>query len=80
MMIGRISGATRILGQSQGYLGLPIRDENEIVNGDHTPCMTTAWEPTPDELVRLNAGASVYLRVLGVAHPPVTIEVGEIPE
>ncbi|MDJ1632687.1 hypothetical protein [Rhizobium rhizogenes] len=81
MQIAMIEGATRIIGKSQGYLGLPIRDEaiNCTVGGDGTPCMVTAWQPTPDELVRLNAGASVHLRLLGTAHPPVMVEVGEAP-
>ena len=78
MIIKMIEGATRIIGEAQGYLGLPLRDE-EIhcsVNG-LTPSMLTAWEPTPDEIARINAGALVLLRVLGTAHPPVMIEVGE---
>jgi hypothetical protein len=81
MLIGRIPGATRVLGKSQGYLGLPLRDEliEEGVNGANTPCMTTAWLPTPDELERLNNGAAVHLRILGTAHPPVILEVGDIP-
>lgn len=41
--------------------------------------MVTAWTPTPDELERLNAGASVHLRIHGVSHPPVMVEVGEVP-
>lgn len=79
MIIKRIEGCTRVLGQSQGYLGLPLRDIeiNCTVNGPSTPAMETAWEPTPDELARLNAGAPVILRVVGRAHPPVMIEVGE---
>jgi hypothetical protein len=44
------------------------------------PSMVTAWEPTPDELARLNAGAPVHLRILGSAHPPVLLTVGEVPE
>ena len=74
-MIKHIEGATRILGKSQGYLGLPLRDEvtNCTVGGDGTPCMVTAWEPTPEELAALNAGGSVYLRVIGIFHPPVMI-------
>lgn len=82
MIIGRIPGATRVLGKSQGYLGLPIRDEviEEGVNGPGTPCMVTAWEPTPDEIARLVNGASVQVRILGTAHPPIFVEVGEIPE
>lgn len=78
MIIKRIEGATRALGKSQGYLGLPLRDELIpcTVNGPATPSMVTAWEPTPDELARLNAGHPVLLRVLGDQHPPVMITVG----
>ncbi|NTH50493.1 hypothetical protein G6L09_05830 [Agrobacterium rhizogenes] len=81
MQIAMIEGATRIIGKSQGYLGLPLRDEviNCAVDGDGTPAMVTAWLPTPDELARLNAGASVHLRILGTMHPPVMVEVGEPP-
>ena len=82
MQIGRISNATRVLGKSQGYLGLPIRDEliNCSVNGEATPSMVTAWFPTPKELAALNAGAPVHVRILGVVHPPILVEVGEAPE
>ena len=31
MEIGRILGATRVLGKSQGYLGLPIRDDAKVL-------------------------------------------------
>lgn len=81
MQIAMIEGATRTIGKSQGYLGLPLRDEvvQCAVNGVGTPAMVTAWAPTPDELARLNAGASVHLRILGTMHPPVMVEVGEAP-
>ncbi len=81
MLIGMIEGVTRIIGKSQGYFGLPLRDEvmNCTVNGDGTPAMVSAWQPTPDELARLNAGASVHLRVIGTQHPPVMLEVGPSP-
>lgn len=81
MISKRIEGATRTIGKSQGYIGLAIRDAtiNCAVNGVDTPCMETAWEPTPDELARLNAGAPVILRVLGAAHPPVMLEVAPLP-
>ena len=80
MHIGRVAGATRVIGKEQGYTGLPLRDEviNCSVNG-LTPSMVTAWLPTPEELARLNAGAPVHLRVLGTAHPPVMVDVGEVP-
>jgi hypothetical protein len=82
MIIAMIQGVTRIIGKTQGYLGLPLRDEliDCPVNGPNTPSMVTAWEPTPDELARLNAGAPVHLRILGAAHPPVMLSVGEVPE
>ena len=81
MMIAMIEGVTRIIGKSQGYLGLPLRDEliNCTVGGEGTPSMVSAWQPTPDELARLNAGASVHLRVVGAGHPPVSLEVGDPP-
>lgn len=78
MIIGRIEGATRVLGKSQGYLGLPLRDVLLIstVDGPQTPAMETAWLPTPDEIERINSGAPVILRIIGSAHPPVMVEVG----
>lgn len=81
MMIKHIEGATRVLGKSQGYLGLPLRDEltNCAVNGEGTPSMVTAWEPTPAEIEAIIAGAPIYLRIIGTAHPPVNIEVGPHP-
>lgn len=77
MLIARIPHATRVLGKQQGYLGLPLRDEvrNTTVDGPATPCMVTAWEPTPDELERINAGEKIHLCILGTQHPPVLLEV-----
>lgn len=72
-----IEGTTRRIGKAQGYKGLCIRD---IVLPTGTPAMATAWEPTPDELARLKLGAPVHLIVLGMAHPPVILEVGPTPE
>ena len=81
MLISRIEGCTRTIGKSQGYLGLPLRDEllTCSVGGPDTPAMVSAWEPTPAELAQLQAGASVHLRVLGMAHPPVLLYVGPVP-
>lgn len=69
-----IENATRRIGKSQGYKGLAVLD---AVTADGEPVMLTAWEPTPAELARLNKGAPVYLWVMGIAHPPVKVEVGE---
>lgn len=82
MQIGRIKGTTRVVGKSQGYLSLPVRDEfiNCTVNGEQTPAMVTAWFPMPNELAALNAGAPVYVTIVGTIHPPITVEVGETPD
>ena len=82
MQIGHIEGATRVIGKSQGYLGLPIRDVaiNCSVNGEGTPAMVTAWHPTPDELEALMNGAAVYVQLLGKAHPPIMVGVGPEPD
>lgn len=79
MIAARIKGTTRLIGKSQGYIGLAVRDQftNCTVNGDGTPEMVTAWEPTPAELAALNAGAHVEVRILGTAHPPIIVQVGE---
>ena len=81
MLIARIEGCTRELGKSQGYLGLPLRDIliDSNVTGPNTPAMETAWEPTPDELIALNQGAKIILRIIGTQHPPVMLSVGEKP-
>jgi len=82
MQIGRIDGCTRVLGKSQGYLGLPLRDvvENCSVGGEGTPAMQTAWLPTPEEIEAINSGAPIILTVIGTAHPPVRMETGESPD
>lgn len=83
MLIGRISGATRRLGAPANWKEedhgrcdyLPIRDEQT----PQGPVMTSAWEPTPDELALILKGAPVMLTVWGTAHPPVALHVGEPP-
>lgn len=82
MMIGiPAGGATRTIGKSQGFLGLPVRDEVITckVNGPLTDTMVTAWIPSPAELDALNKGASIYVRLYGVNHPPIMLEVGKPP-
>lgn len=81
MQIGRIPGHTRIVGKSQGYLGLPIRDEtiNCSVGGPDTPAMITSWLPLPKELEQIAAGAAVYVRILGNVPPPMMVYVGDRP-
>lgn len=76
----RIAGFTRVLGRSQGYLGLAVRDEVNTIDGVSAPLMTSAWELTPAELDRIKEGAHIQLSVLGTFHPPVILTVGPVPE
>jgi hypothetical protein len=83
MQVGRIEGATRVLGKAQGYVPLPVRDTAVLFRGGDTqptPVMMTAWFPTMEELQALVGGAPVYLYVVGYQHPPVKLEVGEAPD
>lgn len=83
MIIAMIKNATRVCGKAQGYLGLPIRDMIVIdkATGMQTSAMDTAWTPTPDELDRLNKGANIIVRILGVTPPPMLLTVDtELPE
>jgi hypothetical protein len=75
----RIEGATRYLGAPRGWepdkdgdcSHLAILDVPSDSGG--SPAMISAWEPTPKELEALNAGAPVYLQIIGSAHPPVMV-------
>lgn len=81
MEIGRIQGCTRVIGRSQGYYGLPLRDIviDDSVTGPQTAAMESAWMPTPEEIAAIVAGAPIILRVIGTGHPPVMLYTGEVP-
>ncbi|OXE37518.1 MAG: hypothetical protein CGW95_00980 [Phenylobacterium zucineum] len=73
-----IEGATRVMG-GPGLEDLHIRDT--MVKKSHldlhgVPCMSSAWEPSPEELQRIKQGAPIILRIIGTDHPPVAVEVG----
>jgi hypothetical protein len=74
MKINRIEGETRVLGESQGYLGLSIRDEAQ----EWGPQMVSEWQPSATEVELIAAGAPINLTVLGAAHPPVILSVGDV--
>lgn len=73
MMIRRPRGTNAVIGQSQGFLGLPIYHGKY---GDGTPFMISAWEPTREEIAGLNEGQSIYVRLLTNQHPPIMLGVG----
>lgn len=72
MIAKMISGVTRVLGKSQGYVGLPIRD---VKLPDGNNCMISSWELTPAEIEMIKAGGCITLHVLGTMHPPVIMSV-----
>ena len=77
MIPRRIFGATHRLGKPGNWdaesngdcVHLWIKIENGV-------CWS-AWEPTPEELERLNAGASVVLGIVG-GQPPVSLAIAEV--
>lgn len=77
-----LKGATRVIGEEQGYMPLPIRDDLvETLVGEHVeqwPVMISEWKPTPDELADLMAGAPVRISILGTSHPPIIVGVGDV--
>ncbi|WP_050400403.1 hypothetical protein [Bradyrhizobium embrapense] len=84
MEIARISGCNKVLEAPRNWdeerdgkcMDLPIRVE---VLNNSLPSLSSAWMPTAEELARLNAGAPVHLRIISQSHPPVMLEVGEVP-
>lgn len=39
--------------------------------------VVTAWQPTPEELVKINLGEPVFLCINGQTMPPVSLHVGK---
>ena len=75
----RIQGANRRFG-GPGYFTIHVR-EGETVNpetGQRYTTMSTAWQPTPEELAALNRGAPLILEIGCTVHPPIRLSVGEI--
>lgn len=73
MLIARIEGATRVCGKSQGYLGLPVRDEIITTKeGINFNIMHSAWEATPKEIENISE-KFIYVSILGFDPLPMTI-------
>jgi hypothetical protein len=80
MHIRHIAGFTRVIGEQQGYIGLPIRDivVDDPVTGPNTPAMESAWPLDDADRAAIAAGGDLILRVVGKGHPPVMLYVDEI--
>jgi len=68
----RIAGANCVMKAAHGQEDT-VRDLHVIITDG---CCVSRWEPTPDELAKLNAGGSVELWVLG-RQPPVFLGVAD---
>lgn len=77
MIIDKIEGCTRTLGEAQGYIGLPIRDELVLDSATGQPVnqMSSVWQPSAEEVQQLLNGGQIRLSVFGDTHPPVRLEV-----
>ena len=80
MLIGRIDGATRVLGKPVDWN--PEDKCQSLAIKDHTldtgqNVMESSWVPTPQEAEALGQGAHIHLWVWGSGHPPVAITVEE---
>lgn len=99
MIIASIPGRTRELGRGQGFQPLPVADvifQDDEIPGLQLHVMRTAWQPTPEELQAIIAGAPIILSVYGTTlpsgstlmdhleagsgHPPVMLIAGLPPE
>ena len=68
MKILKSKHTTRILAEEQDeFRDLPILDENGAMN--------SYWQLTEEELALLNKTKVLQLNVIGISHPPVSIDV-----
>jgi hypothetical protein len=58
-------------GEEDKVNGMPAYKGAEA--GTNWPLSISCWEPTPEDLNRLNEGGKIWLRVYGTDHPPVSI-------
>lgn len=82
MQPGRIAGHTNVLKAPAGHDQSKLRISELAIKVERVAsgiCATSAWTPSPAELERLNAGASVYLSIFADVHPAVALHVGAAP-
>jgi hypothetical protein len=77
----KLTDATRSMGKPADWddsvgecQSLDIHDADD---GNGNPVMISAWQLEEGELEKLAAGAPLYLRVYGTAHPVVALYPGE---
>lgn len=75
----KIRGYQKIVGESQGYLPLPIRWGEIENNGEVLPIMQTQWVPDDEERKIIAEGGSIILTILGKTPPPVMLHASTEP-
>lgn len=82
--IGRIRGHTHIIGQAQGYIGLPLRlgmTKVKLISGQEfdAPCLETAWLFEQDDIAKMIEGQPVIHRIVYPKFPlsPMSMWVGD---
>lgn len=80
MHIGTPEVVTARIGESQGYQGLPVHIQVIVdqADGQERLQYTSAWQPAPDEIIALMAGAQILVHVIG-GQPPILVEIGPQP-
>jgi hypothetical protein len=79
MIVKKIKGYDVILGESQGYQGLPVRVTvafDPTVHCD-VPTFTSQWTFSDEERLAIASGSDVFLMVQTQMHPPVNLVVGD---
>ncbi len=81
MKTEKIDGATRLLAIDQPeFEPLHIRDETVWLQTETGPqeaeAMTMQCRPTAEEIARLVAGEPLFVQILGVRWPPISLWVG----
>lgn len=71
-LLRKLADALTVMPVAEGH-------ENDAVTGPETPIMTTAWLPSEGELVALNAGSAIHVKLIGRQHPPIMVGIGPLP-
>jgi hypothetical protein len=77
---GKIEGATRNLGAPSGWDAGKLGQCGNLEIRDTSTAMESNWYPSEQEKAAIAAGAPVRLTVWGRVHPPVSVNVGEVPK
>lgn len=70
------AGYTRVLGRSQGFIGLPVKDAvMECDVGGPVETMTSEWELSPQDIAEIVEGGRIRITLQGTAHPPILVSI-----